>query len=226
MELFKAITEARSAAMVVEKICHDNGISIDLTSLEGFGPQGGKLTELLGVEVWISLKIIQEANPWPGRSKTTEYNSGFNPNETLPSQIDPLDGSLSDQIYAYQRFRRACLTMVSIFDFVPSKLFLTRPQPTEEVVENFVGRVLHMSVDNGPFRLLENGSIVHSVPRGTTLKSPLFLRPRVTFQSFSTDSGVLLPDMETANSLRERMREIMIEAEERDNRRRKPKLKL
>jgi hypothetical protein len=234
MELFKAITEARSAAIVVEKICCDNGISIDLTSPDGFGSQAGVLAELLGIEVWISLKTIQEANPWPNKltalrkqhGSPTSQSFGFHPHDNDVQITVGSDEDLSDQIYAYQRFRRACLTMISIFDIVPTKLAQTKPQPTEEVVENFARRVLRMSVDSGPFRLLENGSIVHSVARGSTLKSPLFSRPQVTFQSFSSDAGVLLPDMETANSLRERMREIMIEAEERDNRRRKPKLKL
>lgn len=242
MELFKAITEARSAAIIVEKICCDNGISIDLTSPDGFGSQAGLLAELLGTEVWISLKTIQEANPWPNQLTALRRprvvfrlqpgdeptnHSGFHPYDNDVQITAETGEDLSVQIYAYQRFRRACLTMISIFDFVPIKLAQTKPQPAEEVLDNFVSLVLHMSVDNGPFRLLENGSIVYSTLRGATLKSPLFLRPKVTFPSDVPNVGsVLLPDMETANSLRERMREIMVEAEERDNRRRKSKPKL
>lgn len=197
MELFKAVTEARSVSLIVGKICGDNGIHVDLTSPDGFGSQSGKLAELLGIEVWISLKMIQEANPWPSKISIGDLT------EETPD--------------SYRRFRRACLVMISIFDSVPGKLLLTRPQPADGVVQQFVQHAISQSVDNGPFRLLENGSIVHSTPQGFTLKSPLFLRPRVTFPRGS----ILLSNMMIANSLRERMREIMVEAEERDNRRKK-----
>uniref|UniRef100_A0A6C0CH44 Uncharacterized protein n=1 Tax=viral metagenome TaxID=1070528 RepID=A0A6C0CH44_9ZZZZ len=217
LAIFTASTDALSARMVVEKICLDNDVPVDLSSAGGFGSQAGKLAELLGVEVWIALKMIWEANPWPNDDLFKERTIISPPGQSLRKSGDettlPFD---EDQIQSYLRFRRACLTMISIFDMVPERLLQTKPQPSDHVVQEFIQHALSQSVEHGSCRLLDNGSIVHSSGTGPVLKSPLLLRPLMKL----LQGGILLPNLATAVLLRNRIKEIMIEAAERDNRRR------
>lgn len=200
MDYFAIVTRAYDIRLAVEKICGDNGVSVDLSSPDGFGSQAGKLADLLGVEVWIALKIILEANPWPAGTKNVHAS----------------DLSV-EHLYAFQRFQQGCHTMISIFDIVPERLLHTRPQPPDGVVEEFVQQAVRTSVDKGTFKLLENGSIIHSFKGDQTMKTPLFLRPRLKFPS----GHVLLPDLRTAMKLRDRMCEIMWEVEAKIKRQRK-----